>query len=87
MTGCGIDDKEALLENGYDLREIGSKLVVNYIKQVMDDGFFHADPHSGNVKIRDGKIIWIDMGMMGRLTEHDREMIGKAVQGVWRSTM
>ena len=82
IDGCGIDDKEALLENGYDLREIGSKLVDNYIKQVMDDGFFHADPHSGNVKIRDGKIIWIDMGMMGRLTEHDREMIGKAVQGV-----
>lgn len=82
IDGCGIDDKEALLEQGYDLKEIGSKLVDNYIKQVMDDGFFHADPHSGNVKIRDGKIIWIDMGMMGRLTEHDREMIGKAVQGV-----
>ena len=82
IDGCGIDDKEALLAQGYDLKEIGSKLVDNYIKQVMDDGFFHADPHSGNVKIRDGKIIWIDMGMMGRLTEHDREMIGKAVQGV-----
>ena len=81
IDGCGIDDKEQLLENGYDLREIGTKLVDNYIKQVMDDGFFHADPHSGNVKIREGKIIWIDMGMMGRLTEHDREMIGKAVQG------
>ena len=82
IDGCGIDDKEELLENGYDLREIGTKLVDNYIKQVMDDGFFHADPHSGNVKIREGKIIWIDMGMMGRLTEHDREVIGKAVQGI-----
>ena len=82
IDGCGIDDKESLIEQGYDLKEIGSKLVDNYIKQVMDDGFFHADPHSGNVKIRDGKIIWIDMGMMGRLTEHDREMIGKAVQGI-----
>ena len=82
IDGFGIDDKDALIEHGYDLKEIGSKLVDNYIKQVMDDGFFHADPHSGNVKIRDGKIIWIDMGMMGRLTEHDREMIGKAVQGV-----
>ncbi len=82
IDGCGIDDKEALLESGYDLREIGTKLVDNYIKQVMDDGFFHADPHSGNVKIREGKIIWIDMGMMGRLTEHDREIIGKAVQGI-----
>ena len=74
IDGCGIDDKEELTERGYDLKEIGTKLVDNYIKQVMDDGFFHADPHSGNVKIRDGKIIWIDMGMMGRLTEHDREI-------------
>lgn len=82
IDGCGIDDKEALLEQGYDLKEIGSKLVDNYIKQVMDDGFFHADPHSGNVKIRDGKIVWIDMGMMGRLTEHDREMISKAIEGI-----
>ena len=82
IEGCGIDDKERLLKYGYDLKEIGTKLVDNYIKQVMEDGFFHADPHSGNVKIRDGKIIWLDMGMMGRLTEHDREMIGKAVQGV-----
>lgn len=82
IDGIGIDDKEKLIEQGYDLKEIGSKLVDNYIKQVMDDGFFHADPHSGNVKIRDGKIIWIDMGMMGRLTEHDREMIGKAIQGI-----
>ena len=82
IDGIGIDDKEALIENGYDLKEIGSKLVDNYIKQVMDDGFFHADPHSGNVKIREGRIIWIDMGMMGAATEHDREMIGKAVQGV-----
>lgn len=82
IDGFGIHEKERLLEEGYNLKEIGTKLVDNYIKQVMDDGFFHADPHSGNVKIRDGKIIWIDMGMMGRLTEHDREMIGKAVQGV-----
>ena len=82
IDGCGIDEKDKLLEEGYDLKEIGSKLVDNYIKQVMDDGFFHADPHSGNVKIRDGKIVWIDMGMMGRLTEHDREMITLAIEGV-----
>ena len=82
IEGYSIDDKKGLLENGYDLEEIGMKLVDHYIKQVMDDGFFHADPHPGNVKIRDGKIIWIDMGMMGRLTERDRELIGKAVQGI-----
>ena len=63
-------------------KEIGSKLVDHYIKQVMEDGFFHADPHPGNVKVREGKIVWIDMGMMGRLTDSDREQIGKAIQGI-----
>lgn len=82
IEGCAIDDKAYLLEHGYDLEEIGSKLIDHYMKQVMDDGFFHADPHPGNVKVRDGKIIWMDMGMMGRLTESDREQIGKAVQGI-----
>ena len=82
IDGCAVDDKERLKEEGYDLKEIGSKLVDNYIKQVMDDGFFHADPHSGNVKIRDGKIVWIDMGMMGRLNDRDRELIGQAIEGV-----
>ena len=82
IDGYAVDDKENLLRDGYDLEEVGIKLIDNYIKQVMEDGFVHADPHSGNVKIRDGKIIWIDMGMMGRLTERDRELIGNAVQGI-----
>ena len=82
IDGFAINDKENLLANGYDLNEIGTKLVDNYIRQVMEDGFFHADPHPGNVRIRDGKIVWIDMGMMGRLTERDREQISNAVKGV-----
>ena len=52
IDGWSIDDKAALKENGYDLEEIGTKLIDNYIKQVMEDGFFHADPHPGNVKIQ-----------------------------------
>lgn len=82
IDGFGINQKDKLLENGYDLKEIGSKLVDHYIKQVIDDGFFHADPHPGNVYVREGKIIWIDMGMMGRLTERDRELIGDAIRGI-----
>lgn len=82
IEGCSVDNKKALLADGYDLEEIGIKLVDNYIKQVMDDGFFHADPHPGNVKVCEGKIIWIDMGMMGRLTERDRELLGRAIQGI-----
>ena len=77
-----INDRHQLQSNGYDLREIGTKLVDNYMKQVMDDGFFHADPHQGNVGIRDGRIVWFDMGMMGRLTQQDREAINLAVEGI-----
>ena len=82
IGGCPIDDKKSLLADGYDLDEIGRKLVNNYVKQVMDDGFFHADPHPGNVKVLDGKIVWIDMGMMGRLTNRDRILMGKAVRSI-----
>ena len=82
IDGFAINDKENLIKNGYDLNEIGAKYVDNFIRQVMDDGFFHADPHPGNVRIQEGKIVWIDMGMMGRLTERDRHLIGEAIEGV-----
>ncbi len=82
VGGCSIDDREHLLSRGYDLQEVGRKLVNNYIKQVMEDGFFHADPHPGNVKVHDGKIVWIDMGMMGRLSVRDKELMERAVRAI-----
>ena len=82
IGGCPVDDRASLQAEGYDLGEIGRKLVNNYVKQVMDDGFFHADPHPGNVKVMDGKIVWIDMGMMGRLSNRDRNLMARAVRAI-----
>ena len=82
IGGCPVDDRASLLAEGYDMGEIGRKLVNNYVKQVMDDGFFHADPHPGNVKVMDGKIVWIDMGMMGRLSNRDRNLMARAVRAI-----
>lgn len=82
IDGIVIDDRKTLEEGGYDLREIASKLAENYIKQIVDDGFFHADPHPGNLRIRDGKIIWIDFGMMGTLQRSDKDLMKKAVQAI-----
>ena len=82
IDGYAIDDVVNLRNEGYDMDEVGAKYVNNFIKQVIDDGFFHADPHPGNVKIRDGKIVWIDMGMMGRLSEKDRRTMIKGVRGI-----
>ncbi len=82
IGGVGVDEREKLLANGYDLDEIGTKMADNYVKQIMEDGFFHADPHPGNMRIRDGKIVWIDMGMMGRFSQRDQALLGKVIKGV-----
>lgn len=82
IDGFSICDIQKLEENGYDRNEIGRKLTDHYIKQVIDDGFFHADPHPGNIRIRDGQIVWIDMGMMGRLTNRDKQMFKCAIKAV-----
>lgn len=84
IDGAGIDDRAALDAGGYDPAEIGAKLADNYIKQIMEDGFFHADPHPGNLRVREGKIVWLDMGMMGTLTDRQRELVGRAITGVAR---
>ena len=80
IDGYSVSDTHTLEQEGYDLVEIGEKLADNYVRQIMQDGFFHADPHPGNLRIRDGKIVWLDMGMMGRLTPRDKSLIAKAVK-------
>ena len=82
MDGIRINDFVSLEKNGYDRDEIGKKLAANYIKQALDDGYFHADPHVENLKIKDGKIVYLDFGMMGRLSKRDRELLSKCIMAI-----
>lgn len=82
VDGFEIDNRDLLLKNGYDNHEIAVKISENYIKQIVDDGFFHADPHPGNLRIRDGKIVWIDFGMMGILKREDKDLMKQAVLAI-----
>jgi ubiquinone biosynthesis protein len=82
IDGIRIDDREALEREDYDPAEISLKLCTNYMKQVLDDGFFHADPHPGNLRLRDGQIVFLDLGMVGRLSDRDRAEFEKAFAGV-----
>ena len=82
IDGFFIDEIEALEKHGYDIEELSEKLALNFVKQVIDDGFFHADPHCGNIKVQGGKIVWIDLGMMGRLSPRDKSLFTDAVMAM-----
>lgn len=82
IDGIPINQVDKLLEYGYDLTEIGTKLAENYSKQVLEDGLFHADPHPGNIMVRDGEIVWLDLGMMGKLTNHAKKLLMKFTECV-----
>ena len=84
VDGIPIGDTQRLVDEGYDLSEIGTKLVDNYAQQMLDDGFFHADPHPGNLVVRGGKIVYFDLGIMGRLTSHDRRALQDMIFAVGR---
>ncbi|MDO4442579.1 MAG: AarF/UbiB family protein [Slackia sp.] len=86
IEGISLEHVDALREAGYDLRDIGDRLANSYMHQMVDTGFFHADPHAANVIVRSalgdeeraagkkdrGEVVWIDCGMMGELSPHER---------------
>lgn len=78
VYGIKIDNIEALDAAGYDrhnLSHLSAKLI---LQEVLEDGFFHADPHPGNLLILPGEIICVlDFGAVGRLEMHDRINLGK----------
>ena len=82
IDGIQIDETERLKELGYDMTEIGQKAAENYCKQILEDGFFHADPHPGNLWVAGGQIAWLDLGMTGRLTEHNKQLLKKAITAI-----
>ena len=79
VDGYSISKRERFIEEGYDVDEVGTIIVDNYLHQVLDVGTFHADPHQGNIMISNGKPVWIDFGMIGHVTENDINTIQKIV--------
>ena len=85
IDGISISEPAALKRAGYDLRDVGERIVDDYATQVLDDGFFHADPHAGNIILKDGVIYFIDLGMVGRMSEHDRGIVKEIIFAVAES--
>ncbi len=78
----GVEVTDLLKKEYPDInkKKISKYGVKSYFKQVLIDGFFHADPHPGNLIVTDdNKLCYIDMGMMGILTEDFKESLAELI--------
>lgn len=73
IEGINGLDMNQLVEAGYDKEDFVRKFVYTFLTQVFEDGFFHADPHPGNIIIRDKQIVYIDFGLFGEISETNRK--------------
>ena len=76
IDGIKVTDVEELRRHDIDpvkISELGLKL---FVSQILDFGFFHADPHAGNMMVtRDGKMVFIDFGAVGKIQPNDKEIL------------
>ncbi len=78
ISGIKIDKIEELQAQGFNTKTIAYRLAVSYYKQIFEYGFFHADPHPGNLLVlSNGKIGYLDFGMMGSMLPRDIATFGK----------
>jgi len=82
IDGIKVSDLENLLRSGNDLTLLARKAVRLVFDQIFDHGFFHADPHPGNLFVIEGQVLsFIDFGMMGSLRPGHLQFLGKYVLG------
>ena len=77
VSGVKIIDVEAIDAAGLDRKQLAKTFLRAMVKQILVDGFFHGDPHPGNVMVDldTGDVVFLDMGMMGHLSRDDRMAI------------
>lgn len=88
-----ITDYQAISSAGIDRAEVAVRLLDTYLKQIFEDGFFHADPHPGNLFVTplvnqegndkpEWQLTFIDFGMVGRVSENLRQGLRELIIGV-----
>ncbi|OXL86963.1 ABC transporter [Paenibacillus sp. SSG-1] len=85
VRGISLSHQEELVAKGYDLKETAEKLVESMLHQIFIEGFFHADPHPGNLLVRkDGSLAYLDFGMVGRLSEEMKDHLSSLIIALMR---
>lgn len=83
VEGVKLTDLAEILRRGVDRRKIARLLTNALLRQILIDGFFHADPHPGNLFALPGdRLMFLDFGIVGRLEENLKEKIGDLVLGL-----
>jgi predicted unusual protein kinase regulating ubiquinone biosynthesis (AarF/ABC1/UbiB family) len=83
LPGIKISHYEALEAAGLDRRRLAQLGAQAYLQQILDSGFFHADPHPGNIAVSpDGSLIFYDFGMMGQVKAVTREKLMQTFFGI-----
>lgn len=78
LMGIKINDVKRLEQAGYDRKKIAAKSARLIIKEVLEDGFFHADPHPGNLLVMHNEVIGVlDFGMVGWLDNSLRSQVAR----------
>lgn len=76
IDGIKVADKAALLANSINPVHISEAGLRLFVSQILDYGFFHADPHAGNILVKkDGKVVFIDFGAVGKIPPNDKEIL------------
>ncbi len=83
IDGIQGRDLAAVDKSGLDRKLLADRGTQAVMKMIMEDGFFHADPHAGNVfYLEDNRLAFIDFGMVGRLTEERRDQVVSLLYGM-----
>ena len=78
ISGTKINQIDTLKAKDHDIEVIARRLAVSYFKQIFEYGFFHADPHPGNLLVLpNNHICYLDFGMMGSMLPRDISIFGK----------
>jgi len=83
IEGVRINDSEGIRALGQDPKEIAELLLSAYLKQIFQDGFFHGDPHPGNILVtKAGNVVFLDFGIVGVLRPEKREVFIRLLYGM-----
>ena len=83
--GIPFGDVEAVAAAGLDRQALGERVLQLFLRQALNDGYFHADMHQGNLKVSaSGEIIAYDFGIMGRIDEYTRRAYAEILIGFIR---